>query len=63
MTCDEKALIFLAFLGLAILVCIHPKWRMKNPANALTWRAFYLVAGVGFGHLHRLPPLVVTIRG
>jgi hypothetical protein len=42
---DEKALISIAFLGRADFEAYPANSRMKKPANALTWQAFYLVAG------------------
>jgi hypothetical protein len=48
MTRDEKALIFMGLRGRTTFTRFRANPRMKKPANALTWRAFYLVAGVGF---------------
>jgi hypothetical protein len=48
MTRREKALIFMAFREVAISARNPAILNMKKPANALTWRAFCLVAGVGF---------------
>ncbi|MFY9900860.1 MAG: hypothetical protein WBG18_18745 [Xanthobacteraceae bacterium] len=48
MTHRDKALIFLALGGLTKIEGKSVNLRMKKPANALTWRAFNLVAGVGF---------------
>jgi hypothetical protein len=48
MTQHDKALIFLALDGLSKIDRKSANLRIKNPANALTRRAFNLVAGVGF---------------
>jgi hypothetical protein len=48
MTLDEKPLIFMPFGGFVIFARNPAIMPMRKPANVLTWRAFYLVAGVGF---------------
>jgi hypothetical protein len=48
MTQCDKPLDFLAFDASAKIEGKSTNLRVKNPANALTWRDFNLVAGVGF---------------
>jgi hypothetical protein len=48
MICDEKALIFIPFCELALFARIEQIFCMRKPAKSLTWRVFYLVAGIGF---------------
>jgi hypothetical protein len=53
MTQHDKALIFLALDGLSKIDRKSANLRIKNPANALTRRAFNLVAGAR-NHLNLL---------
>jgi hypothetical protein len=48
MTQRDKSLNFLALGVLTEIDGRSANLRVKKPANALTWRAFKLVAGVGF---------------
>jgi hypothetical protein len=61
MTRRDKALIFLALGGLPKIEGKSMNLRAKKPANALTRRAFNLVAGARSSHTHRLLPLVITL--